>query len=181
MGGHNYLYSEEEVNPEKFIASLYNEINEVVSQESNSSDRVSRMLSLFDYYVDITFISRAVLGPIWKSSSKKEKDDFSNALKNYMAKKYSGQFSDFDSGRLKFEDIKKQGSKGFLVDSKIITNSSKSFDVSWQLVIIKAGLKLINIKFEGISMIHSERTEIRNLLKAQSGSVPLLIKALENY
>ena len=45
----------------------------------------------------------------------------------------------------------------------------------------KTDLKLINIKFEGISMIHTERTEIGNLLRSLSGSVPTLIKELENY
>ena len=98
-----------------------------------------------------------------------------------MAKKYGKQFGDFKSGNLRIENVMNQGSKGYLIDSKVITENSKSFNISWQVVAHKTDLKLINIRFEGISMIHTERTEIRNLLRSLSGSVPTLIKELENY
>ncbi len=181
LSGSNYLYSEEQLDPEKFVISLYNEINDIALREISKSEKVSEMLYFFDNYVDLIFISRAVLGPSWKSSSDAEKSGFSSAFKNYMAKKYVGQFGDFDSGDLHVEKIKKQGSKGFLIETKIYTNKPKPFNVSWQAVVGKTGLKLINIKFQGISMIHSERTEIRSLLKSQSGSIPLLIAELNNY
>ena len=182
--GSNYLYSEsntERLDPKNFVETIYKKINKVASKESNELERISDMLSLFDESVDVLFISRAVLGPSWKTSTKAERRQFSSALKHYMAKKYGKQFRDFNSGNLRIENVKNQGSNGYLLDSKIITENSKSFDISWQVVMHKTDLKLINIKFEGISMIHTERTEIRNLLRSLSGSVPTLIKELENY
>ena len=182
--GSNYLYSEintGELDPKNFVETIYKKINKIASKESNESERISDMLSLFDESVDVLFISRAVLGPSWKTSTKAERRYFSSTLKYYMAKKYGKQFGDFNSGNLRIENVKNQGSKGYLIDSKIITENSKSFDISWQVVMHKTDLKLINIKFEGISMIHTERTEIRNLLRSLSGSVPTLIKELENY
>ncbi|MFL2805781.1 MAG: phospholipid-binding protein MlaC [Paracoccaceae bacterium] len=182
--GSNYLYSEsntERLDPKNFVETIYKKINKVASKESNKLEKISDMLSLFDESVDVLFISRAVLGPSWKTSTKAERRHFSLALKYYMAKKYGKQFGDFNSGTLQIENVKSQGSKGYLIDSKIITENSKSFDISWQVVMHKTDLKLINIKFEGISMIHTERTEIGNLLRSLSGSVPTLIKELENY
>ena len=182
--GSNYLYSEtnrERLDPKNFVETIYKKINQVASKESNESERILDMLTLFDENVDVLFIARAVLGPSWKTSSRMERKNFSLALKYYMAKKYGNQFGDFNSGNLRIENIKNQGSKGYLIDSKIITENSKSFDVSWQVVVDKTSLKLINIRFEGISMIHTERTEIRNLLRSLSGSIPVLIRELQNY
>ena len=182
--GSNYLYSEsntERLDPKNFVETIYKKINKVASKESNELERISDMLSLFDESVDVLFVSRAVLGPSWKTSTRAERRHFSSALKYYMAKKYGKQFGDFNSGNLRIENVKSQGSKGYLIDSKIITGNSKSFDISWQVVTHETDLKLINIKFEGISMIHTERAEIRNLLRSLFGSVPTLIKELENY
>jgi len=182
--GTNYLYSESNIqrlDPKNFVETIYSKINKIALEETRESEKISNMLALFDEHADILFISRAVLGPSWKTSSKEERKDFSLALKHYMAKKYGNQFGDFNSGNLRIESIKNQGSTGYLIDSKIITENSKAFDISWQAVVHETDLKLINIKFEGISMIHTERTEIRNLLRSLSGSVPALIKELENY
>ena len=182
--GSNYLYSEsntERLDPKNFVETIYKKINKVASKESNELEKILAMLSLFDESVDVLFISRAVLGPSWKTSTKAERRHFSLALKYYMAKKYGKQFGDFNSGNIRIENVKNQGSKGYLIDSKLITEDSKSFDISWQVVMHKTDLKLINIKFEGISMIHTERTEIRNLLRSLSGSLPTLIEELENY
>lgn len=182
--GTNYLYSDsniQKLDPKNFVETIYSKINKVALRESRESDKISDMLALFDEHADILFISRAVLGPSWKTSSREERRDFSLALKHYMAKKYSKQFGDFNSGNLRIESIKNQGSTGYLIDSKIIIEDSQAFDISWQAVVHETDLKLINIKFEGISMIHTERTEIRTLLRSLSGSMPALIKELENY
>ena len=182
--GTNYLYSDnniQTIDPKNFVETIYSKINKVALKDSTESEKISDMLTLFDEHADLLFISRAVLGPSWKTSSREERRDFSLALKHYMAKKYGKQFGDFNSGNLRIENIKNQGSKGYLIDSKIITENSKSFDVSWQVVVDKTSLKLINIRFEGISMIHTERTEIRNLLRSLSGSIPVLIRELQNY
>ena len=182
--GTNYLYSDnniQTIDPKNFVETIYSKINKVALKDSTESEKISDMLTLFDEHADLLFISRAVLGPSWKTSSREERRDFSLALKHYMAKKYGKQFGDFNSGNLRIESIKDQGSTGYLIDSKIITENSKTFDISWQVVVDETDLKLINIKFEGISMIHTERTEIRSLLRSVSGSVPALIKELENY
>ena len=68
-----------------------------------------------------------------------------------------------------------------MVNSRVISEDAKPFDVAWQVVKTDAELKLINIKFEGISMIHTERAEIKSLIRTHSGSIPLLIKALKDY
>ena len=79
--GSNYLYSEsnrERLDPKNFIETIYKKINKVASKESNELERISDMLSLFNESVDVLFISRAVLGPSWKTSTRAERRHFSS-------------------------------------------------------------------------------------------------------
>ncbi len=177
----NFANSDETFAPKDFVKNVYSKIDAISSANLTKPERISKMLDLFDDHVDILFISRAVLGSNWKKASRDQRLRFSSAFKAYMAKKYGSQFKDFNSGKLKIENVVAQGSKGFIIQSKILTEKSKAFDIAWQVVISKDDLKLINIKFEGISMIHSERTEIRNLIKSQSGSMEGLISELGQY
>lgn len=180
----NPLYSEDrksELDAEKFIVSLYQEINGIAYEDLSNIQKTNKFLLVFNRSVDKTFISRAILGPTWKTSSQEERLEFSVALTNYLAKKYGSQFEDFESGKIEIQGVKKLGSKGFVVESKVSSSSSKSYDLIWQVVESKTGLKLINIKFEGISMIHTERAEVKNIFRAKSRSIKLLIKTLNSY
>ena len=167
--------------PENFVNATYQEIKEIASEQLSDAEKVSRMLSLFNDTVEHLFISRAVMGPYWKSLSESEKIDFSLAFKIYLARKYSKQFDDFSAGDLTILSVKKSGSSGFLVKSRILTENSKQFNLVWQLVGSNAGIRIINLKFEGISMVHAERPELKNLINTYSGSIPLIIEALKNY
>ncbi len=168
-------------NPENFVNATYQEIKKIASEELDDTEKVLRMLSLFNVTIEHSFISRAVMGPYWKSLSESEKIDFSMAFKIYLARKYSKQFDDFSAGDLTILSVKKSGSSGFLVKSRILTENSKQFNLVWQLVGTSAGIRIINLKFEGISMVHAERPELKNLIDTYSGSIPLIIKALKNY
>ena len=168
-------------NPEEFIGSIFYDIIKVASIKLNDAEKITNMVNLFDENVDYVFVSRAILGSHWKKASDKQKQDLSLALKDYLAKKYSKQFFELRSEEIKFKGVNQLNSNSFIVNSRVISEDAKPFDVAWQVVKTDAELKLINIKFEGISMIHTERAEIKSLIRTYSGSIPLLIKALKNY
>ena len=168
-------------NPERFIGSIFDAIIEASSVNLKDTEKVTKMIDLFDKNVDYMFVARAVLGSSWKKASDEQKIQFSVALKDYLAKKYSKQFFEFKSEKIQFKGINQLNSNSFIINSRVISENAKSFDVAWQVVKKKAELKVINVKFEGISMIHTERDEIRSLMKTHSGSIPLLIKVLRDY
>ena len=168
-------------NPEQFIGSIFDNIMQASAINLNESEKITKMIDLFDKNVDYIFVARAILGSSWKKASDEQKLEFSGVLKDYLAKKYSKQFFEFKAEKIQFKGTNQLNSKSFVINSRIISENAKSFNVAWQVVITEAELKLINIKFEGISMIHTERDEIRSLMKIHSNSIPLLIKALRDY
>ena len=168
-------------NPKAFIGSIFEGIVQIDSIKLNDSEKIEKIIDIFNKNVDYVFVARAILGSSWKKALDEQKQEFTVALKNYLAKKYSKQFFDFGSQKITFKGVNQLSSNSFIIDSRVISDNSKSFDVAWQVVKTETELKLINIKFEGISMIHTERDEIKNLIRAHSGSIPLLIKALKDY
>ena len=169
------------LNPKEFISLIFDGIMQASSINLKDSEKIIKMLDLFDKNVDYMFVARAILGSSWKKASEEQKIQFSVALKGYLAKKYSKQFFEFKSEKIKFKGINQLSSNSLIINSRVISENAKSFDVAWQVVKTEAEFKLINIKFEGISMIHTERKEIRSLMKTHSGSIPLLIAALKDY
>ena len=58
---------------------------------------------------------------------------------------------------------------------------SSPIKVGWQVSDASGTFKMIDVKIEGISLLTTERGEIRNQLSKEGGSVSRLSRSLLNY
>ena len=95
---------------------------------------------------------------------------------SYVSNKYGKQFSEFRGTKLKIQKSRDTGTKaGVLISSYLTVPGRDSIKVIWQVSDGSGFIKLIDIKVEGVSMLSTERQEIRSKLKKASGSINKLI------
>ena len=169
-------YADRVVNSQKLVTSLYNDLVATSIKEMSIDEQKTELEKLFQKYVDIPIIARAVLGKSWRNANTNQKAKFVNAFKNYVSIKYGRQFSEFRGTTLEIVKSRDTLTKaGVLVSTVVIVPGSPSLKVVWQVSDGSGSLKLIDLRVEGISMLSTERQEFRSRLKKFNGSLDKLI------
>tara|TARA_A100000164_G_C21624803_1_gene638307 strand:+ start:43 stop:672 length:630 start_codon:yes stop_codon:yes gene_type:complete len=172
----NSSFADKIKNSQYLVTEIYKELSIISDLNLNESEQKEKLVFLFDKYVDVKIISRAVLGGAWRKASAEEKNKFTSAFKEYVSNKYGKQFSEFRGTKLKIQKSRDTGTKaGVLVSSYLTVPGRDSIKVIWQVSDGSGFIKLIDIKVEGVSMLSTERQEIRSKLKKASGSINKLI------
>ena len=152
--------------------SLYNDLVDTSIKEISTDEQKMELEKLFQKYVDIPIIARAVLGKSWRDANADQRTKFVHAFKNYVANKYGRQFSEFKGTTLEIVKSRDTLTKaGVLVSSLVVVPGNSSLKVVWQVSNGSGSLKLIDLRVEGISMLSSERQEFRSKLKKFDGSL----------
>ena len=170
------LYADRVVDSQRLVASLYNDLVATSTKEMSTDEQKTELEKLFQKYVDIPIIARAVLGKGWRDANTDQRKKFVHAFKNYVSNKYGRQFSEFKGTTLKIVKSRDTLTKaGVLVSTDVVVPGNPSLKVVWQVSDGSGSLKLIDLRVEGVSMLSTERQEFRSKLKKYNGSLNDLI------
>ena len=174
-------YADRVVASQKLVASLYNDLVSTSIKEMSNDQQKTELERLFQKYVDIPIIARAVLGKSWRDANTDQRTKFVYAFKNYVSNKYGRQFSEFKGTTLEIVKSRDTLTKaGVLVSTVVVVPGNPSLKVVWQVSDGSGSLKLIDLRVEGISMLSTERQEFRSRLKKFNGSLDELILEISN-
>ena len=166
------LYADRVVDSQKLVVGLYNDLVAISMKEMSVKEQKKELEKLFQKYVDIPIIARAVLGKSWREANTDQRTLFVDAFKNYVSDKYGRQFSEFKGTKLEIVKSRDTLTKaGVLVSTVVVVPGNPSLKVVWQVSDGSGSLKLIDLRVEGISMLSTERQEFRSKLKKFDGSL----------
>ena len=179
--GFQKLYADRIVDSQRLVVSLYDDLVATSIKELSTNEQKTELEKLFQKYVDIPIIARAVLGKSWRNANTYQRARFVEAFKNYISSKYGTQFSEFKGTTLKIIKSRDTLTKaGVLVSTVVVVPGNPSLKVVWQVSDGSGFLKLIDMRVEGISMLSTERQEFRSRLKKLNGSLDELILEISN-
>ncbi|MBL1435690.1 MAG: ABC transporter substrate-binding protein [Rhodobacteraceae bacterium] len=157
-----------------FVQGVIDDVFGIINSSQSEARVLRRFKQVFTSYADINIIARSVLGPPYRSLSNREQRDFSNAFGHYISYKYGRQFREFQGADITITRTRDAGSKGILVSSQVRQQGQSPFQLDWQVSDRSGQVKLINLIIEGLSLLTSEREEIRGQLAARRGDVNAL-------
>ena len=167
---------------EVLAKTIFQNIFEIMSMPSTEIKKRKALVKLFDKHADVPIIARAVLGSPWRQLNKGDRSNFIQAFRQYLAKKYTAQFSEFIGAKMMIEKSRDSGGKaGIMVETRLLMPGSSPIKVGWQVSDASGIFKMVDVKIEGVSLLTTERGEIRNQLSKEGGSVSRLAKALLDY
>ena len=179
--GFQKSFADRVMGSQKLVTSLYNELVATSIKEMSIGEQKTELEKLFQKYVDIPIIARAVLGKSWRNANTSQRERFVNAFKNYISSKYGRQFSEFRGTTLEIVKSRDTLTKaGVLVSTVVVVPGNPSLKVVWQVSDGSGSLKLVDLRVEGISMLSTERQEFRSRLKKFNGSLDQLILEISN-
>ena len=173
------LYADRVVSSQQLVEYLYKELVTTSLKKLTIDQQQAELEKLFQKYVDVPIIARAVLGKSWREATSDQRERFINAFKTYVSNKYGKQFSEFKGTKLEIVKSRDTQTKaGVLVSTEVVVPGHTPLKVVWQVSDGSGSLKLIDMRVEGISMLSTERQEFRSKLKKFNGSIDDLIQAI---
>ncbi len=175
------LYADRILQSQQLVENLYSDLVAISMKELSIDEQKTELKKLFQKYVDVPIIARAVLGKSWRLANSDQRKRFINVFKTYVSHKYGRQFSEFKGTTLEIIKSRDTLTKaGVLVSTLVVVPGNPSMKVVWQVSDGSGSLKLIDLRVEGISMLSTERQEFRSKLKKFEGSMDDLIQDISH-
>ena len=143
------------------VSNFLNTIKEFAS-EKDSLIKIKRSDELLDM-VDLEFMSKATVGKHWKTVNDNKKIIFKRKLFNKFIQFIDLHLEDFKEIKFQEKSIKLRGQKLVYVTGSIDTKKIKNLDITWKLS--SRENKLLDVEIEKISLIKTQKLEMRPLLK----------------
>ena len=168
----NATSADVKIKASKQISYFLNTIKEFVS-EKDSLIKIKRSDELLDM-VDLEFMSKATLGKHWKTVNDNEKIIFKRKLFNKFIQFIDLHLEDFKEIKFQEKSIKLRGQKLVYVTGSIDTKKIKNLDITWKLS--SKENKILDVEIEKISLIKTQKLEMRPLLKKNKNNFSQFIK-----
>ena len=134
---------------------------------------------LFAGNFHIRSIGVFVLGRHWRRATPAQRKAYLDVFERFIVKTYTVRLSQY-TGEI-FKVVKAVGpdDRGvYLVDSEIIRPNRNKISLSWTLRRAKAGLRVVDIVIQNLSMAQTQREDFAAIIRMR-GSIDGLISALE--
>ena len=154
------------------VSNFLNTIKEFAS-EKDSLIKIKRSDELLDM-VDLEFMSKATVGKHWKTVNDNEKIIFKRELFNKFIQFIDLHLEDFKEIKFQEKSIKLRGQKLVYVTGSIDTKKIKNLDITWKLS--SKEMKILDVEIEKISLIKTQKLEMRPLLKKNKNNFSQFIK-----
>ena len=154
------------------VSNFLNTIKEFAS-EKDSLIKIKRSDELLDM-VDLEFMSKATVGKNWKTVNDNEKIIFKRELFNKFIQFIDLHLEDFKEIKFQEKSIKLRGQKLVYVTGSIDTKKIKNLDITWKLS--SKENKILDVEIEKISLIKTQKLEMRPLLKKNKNNFSQFIK-----
>ena len=154
------------------VSNFLNTIKEFAS-EKDSLIKIKRSDELLDM-VDLEFMSKATVGKHWKTVDDNERIIFKRKLFNKFIQFIDLHLEDFKEIKFQEKSIKLRGQKLVYITGSIDTKKIKNLDITWKLS--SKENKILDVEIEKISLIKTQKLEMRPLLKKNKNNFSQFIK-----
>ena len=168
----NSAYADIKIKTSQQVSNFLNTIKEFAS-EKDSLIKIKRSDELLDM-VDLEFMSKATVGKHWKTVNDNEKIIFKRKLFNKFIQFIDLHLEDFKEIKFKEKSIKLRGQKLVYVTGSIDTKKIKNLDITLKLS--SKENKILDVEIEKISLIKTQKLEMRPLLKKNKNNFSQFIK-----
>ena len=169
-------------NAVSLVNELLDEVSNIQKTEISIEQRRADFLKLIHAYFDINIIAKASTGPYWRAATSDEKEHYTKLISELIADVTSSQLGDIDNFSFDFQSSIPKGDKMVMVSGNLLVpnQSIPKISVKWRVSTPDSDIaKIIDIEFENISMLVTQKQENVAIIRKNAGSFPALIEAIE--
>jgi phospholipid transport system substrate-binding protein len=155
----------------KFIGNLSSKASSTLNSGGLSlNQKEAQVRQLLSESFDLKLIGRFVLGRAWKKSSKEQRVQYLGLFEQFVLRTYSRRLGGYTGQKFNVINAKNFGKKDVLVTTKISRPSGPPVEARWRVRLRKKGHKIIDVMVAGVSMVQTQKSEFRSVVKRQGVS-----------
>ena len=163
----------------KFVEVLADKVVELVKSRTGA-ERQAGFQEIMQASFDLPYMGRSALGTHWGRASEEQRSRFLKAAESAESKAYSERFGSYAGQTMAIGKVSPRGGGVIMVESSINQSSGPPIRVEWELQDRGAGLRVTDVRVEGVSMVMTRRSDFNAYIQRNGGEVEVLIKELES-
>jgi len=129
---------------------------------------------------DLPYMAQSALGKYWDGTTPQQRARFVKATETAEARAYSERFGQYGGQSVTVNKVTPRANGVFEVDSQINqVNGGAPVKLRWEVQNRGAGLRITDVKVEGVSMVMTRRSDFSAYIQRNGGTAEALIEELE--
>ncbi|HYD06443.1 MAG TPA: ABC transporter substrate-binding protein [Reyranella sp.] len=162
----------------QLIETASAEVIELI-KSTQGPQREAGIRSVLERYFDLPYMGRAALATHWDATSAPQRERFLKAVISAEARAYSQRFGQYGGQTLAITRVSSRPNGTSVVDSKLNQSSGPPIVIQWEVRDSGQGLRITDVKIEGVSMVMTRRSDFNSYIANNGGKVDALIAELE--
>ena len=164
--------------PAALVQKAANQAIEVARANAGPA-REAGIRRVLESYFDLAYMGRSTLGSYWNQATPAQRERFLKAFAIVEARSYAERFGQYRGQTITVGRITPRGDGVSIVDSKLTQNSGDPVTVQWEVRNQGQGLRIVDVRTEGVSMTMTRRADFVSFIRNHGGQVEALIDELE--
>lgn len=155
------------------------EVIEIIKKTTPGPARQTAIQKVLQTSFDLPFMGQTALGANWNKADEQQRVRFLKAAESAEARAYSERFGQYGGQTLTLGKVTSRPNGVFMVDSRLNQSNGQPIKLEWEVRDVGRGLRITDVKVEGVSMVMTRRSDFNSYIQSNGGSVEPLIKELE--
>lgn len=164
--------------PAQLIQSTAAEVIEIIKTKTGAA-RQAAIQQVLQTKFDLPYMGQAALGVNWNKATEAQRARFLKAAETAEARAYSERFGQYGGQTLNIGKVIKRPNGVVWVDSRLTQTSGEPIKIEWEVRDVGHGLRITDVKVEGVSMVMTRRSDFNSYIQNNGGTVEPLINELE--
>ena len=165
------------------VNSLLNKVNNIQKLTDNEEKKQAEFLDLIQTYFDMDVIAKVSTGPYWRIATLNEKERYTKLITELIADVTASNLGNMTNFEFEFKASIPKGEKMVMVSGNLLIpdQSISSIAIKWRISFLNEEVpKIIDIEFENISMLVTQKEENLAIIRKNGGVFSALINEMEN-
>lgn len=142
----------------------------------SAEEKKSRFRTLLLGGFDVPYMGRAALARNWQSATPEQQSQFLDLYETLTVAAYYERFASYAGDTFTVSSQQAAGGKDVIVESQIARPGNTPVKVQWRVRADPVGLKVIDVSFEGVSMLTTQKSQYASSIK--SGGMNALLESM---
>ena len=161
------------------IAATAQQVIDIIKATQGAA-RQAAIKQVLQTRFDLPYMAQVTLGTHWAKSTPEQQERFVKATAAVEAKAYSERFGQYLGQTLTINKTVSRPNGVYIVDSRLNQSSGQPIKLEWEVRQLPAGLRITDVKVEGVSMVMTRRSDFNSYIQQNGGKVQPLIDELES-
>ena len=152
------------------------------NDEQGHEAKIDAFTVLLSRDVDLEFVARFVLGRYWRTVQQDRLDEYVDIYGTYLIRANASRLSAYSGEQIEVVSAIEEKAGRYIVKSVVRqTNGGEDINIDWRVRDRgpDAGLKIVDIMIEGISMALTQRDEFKAVMQKSPKDIAPLINIMQ--